>query len=98
RITASSANPTAATICQSMFVVFIFSLAIGYSTRSVVVLVRFPEATTIPSRLIEYGYVGETVTGSPASQSAVTVTDNLLVSRPLDDCTRAVVCPTGFGD
>ena len=35
--------------------------------RSVVVLVRFPDATTMPSRLIEYGYVALTTTSLPWS-------------------------------
>ena len=47
---------------------------VAHSTRSVDCETRFPLCTTIPSRLMLYGYFARTVTSAPCVQMDVTVT------------------------
>src|SRR4249919_3583738 len=69
---------------------------IDYSTRSVDLDVRFPELTTMPSRLIEYGYVACTVTSAPCVHTDVTVTLSFVWSRSVADArTRLIAAPDG---
>ncbi len=58
--------------------------ALDHSRRSFIVLLSFPEATTQPSRLIEYGYWVVTTTSLPAVvQLAESIdTSSFEVSRP----------------
>src|SRR5262245_59110068 len=69
-----------------------------YSTRSVVVAVMVPEATTTPMMFTDHGYEALTVTSDPCAQLEVTLTESFPWLRSAAEfLTAFVVAVVAFG-